>query len=156
MLIVFDLDDTLFHTSGQINYENRWQDVKTISMFPGVHEFLRSFPAKKVLLTWETDKGLQDTKINILGIRPYFDEIVVCNSNEEKKHCLAKIKKKYAAEEIFVVGDRIDAEIQFGNELGMKTVRLKYGKYKDMTPQHKHQEAHHTITEFSQLRSVLK
>lgn len=155
MLIVFDLDDTLFHTSGQMNYKHRWQDVKKITPFVGVPEFLRSFPAKKVLLTWETDRGLQDTKINVLGIRSYFDEIFICNSNQEKKDCLAKIKQKYPSEEIFVVGDRIDAEIQFGNELGMKTVRLRYGKYKEMKPQHKLQYAHHTITEFSQLRSVL-
>ena len=121
MLIVFDLDDTLFHASGQMNYENRWQDVKKITLFSGVQDFLRSFPAKKVLLTWETDKGLQDTKINVLGIRAFFDEILICNSNEEKKQYLTKIKKKYSSEEICVVGDRIDAEIQFGNELGMKT-----------------------------------
>lgn len=156
MLIVFDLDDTLFPTSVQINYEHRWQDVKSITPFPGVHEFLGSFPARKILLTWETDKGLQDTKINTLGIRPYFNEILICYSNEEKKQCLADIKHKYPNERICVVGDRIDAEIQFGNELGLKTVRLQQGKYKDMAPQHKFQQAHHTISQFSQLRSVLQ
>jgi FMN phosphatase YigB (HAD superfamily) len=155
-LIVFDLDDTLFHTSGQIKYENRWEDVKNITPFAGVPEFLRSFPAKKVLLTWETDKGLQDAKIDQLGIRTFFNEIVICYSNQEKKECLARIKEKYSPENIYVVGDRIDAEIQFGNELGLKTVRLQYGRYKDMMPQHTLQEAHHTITEFSQLGELLK
>lgn len=155
MLIVFDLDDTLFHTSGQMKYESRWQDLKTIAPFPGVPEFLRSFPAKKVLLTWETDKGLQDAKIDQLGIRTFFNEIVICYSNQEKKECLARIKEKYSQENICVVGDRIDAEIQFGNELGLKTVRLRHGKYKDMMPQHTLQEAHHTITEFLQLYKVL-
>lgn len=155
-MIVFDLDDTLFHTSGQMNYENRWNDVKKITPFAGVPEFLRSFPAKKILLTWETDRGLQDAKINILGIRSFFDEIFICNSNLEKKQYLKKIKQKYSSESICVVGDRIDAEIQFANELGMKTVRLRYGKYKDMMPAHKFQQAHHTITEFSQLSRVLR
>jgi len=153
---VFDLDDTLFHTSRQMKYETRWKDVKTITPFSGVREFLRSFPAKKVLLTFETDAGLQDEKINVLGIRPFFDKIVICYSNQEKKECLAKIRQQYPHEKICVVGDRIDAEIQFGNELGMKTVRLRYGKYKDMVPQHKHQEAHHTITEFLQLQRLLQ
>jgi FMN phosphatase YigB (HAD superfamily) len=139
-----------------MNYENRWDDVKKITPFPGVPEFLQSFPAKKILLTWETDSGLQDAKINILGIRSFFDEILICNSNLEKKQYLEKIKQKYAAEQICVVGDRIDAEIQFGNELGMKTVRLRYGKYKDMLPKHKDQHALYTITEFSQLLGVLR
>ena len=156
MLIVFDLDDTLFHTSGQMKYESRWEDVKYITPFPGVHDFLSTFKAKKLLLTWETDKGLQDAKINQLGIRSFLDDIFICYSNEEKKACLALIKEKYSTEDIYVVGDRIDAEIQFGNELGMKTVRLRYGKYRNMEPQHKLQEAYHTITEFSQLGGILK
>jgi len=156
LLIVFDLDDTLFHSSAQMRRETMWEDVKTITAFPGVHDFLNSFPARKMLLTWETDKGLQDAKINILGIRSFLDDIFICNSNEEKKQCLQLIKEKHPTEDIYVVGDRIDAEIQFGNELGMKTVRLQHGKYKDMIPQHKIQEAHHTITEFSQLLSVLR
>lgn len=155
MLIVFDLDDTLFHTSGQMTYPTRWEDVKRITPFTGVPEFLQSYPAKKVLLTWETDKGLQDAKINQLGIRSFFDEILICYSNEEKKEYLERVKKKYASEQIIVVGDRIDAEIQFGNELGMKTVRLRYGKYRTMEPQHALQEAHHTITEFTHLEEVL-
>ena len=139
-----------------MKYETRWQDVKGIIPFSGVHEFLNSYPAKKILLTWETDNGLQDTKINNLGIRSFFDEILICHSNEEKKQHLAQIKQKYSSDEVCVVGDRIDAEIQYGNELGMKTVRLKYGKYKEMMPQHELQQAHHTITEFSQLQSVLR
>jgi len=156
LLIVFDLDDTLFHSSAQMRREAAWEDVKKITVFPGVHEFLKSFPAKKLLLTWETDKGLQDQKINVLGIRPLLDEIFICSSNQEKKQYLESIKQKYPAEDIYVVGDRIDAEIQFGNELGLKTVRLQYGKYKDMVPQHQHQQAHHTITDFSQLSKVLQ
>jgi len=156
LLIVFDLDDTLFHTSGQMRYETRWQDVKNIAPYSGVHDFLSSFPAKKVLLTWETDKGLQDTKINTLGIRSFFDEILICYSNEEKKSHLKDIQERYSWEEIYVVGDRIDAEIQFGNELGMKTVRMQHGKYKDIIPKHELQQAHYIITEFSQLWKVLQ
>ncbi len=136
--------------------ETAWEDVKRITAFPGVHEFLKSFPAKKLLLTWETDKGLQDEKINRLGIRSFLDEVFICNSNQEKKQYLEHIKQKYPSEDIYVVGDRIDAEIQFGNELSLKTVRLQHGKYKDMVPVHKLQEAHHTITEFSQLPKVLQ
>lgn len=156
MLIVFDLDDTLFHSSAQMRYESRWEDVKYITPFPGVYDFLRNHPAKKMLLTWETDKGLQDAKINALSIRSHLDEIFICNSNQEKKQYLELIKQKYPQEEIYVVGDRIDAEIQFGNELGLKTVRLQFGRYKDLVPKHELQRAHYTITDFSQLWKVLQ
>ena len=65
MLIVFDLDDTLFHASGQMKYETRWQDVIGIIPFSGVHEFLNSYPAKKILLTWETDNTFKIQKLII-------------------------------------------------------------------------------------------
>lgn len=156
MLIIFDLDDTLFHSSAQMRYETRWQDVKNITPYSGVHKFLSTFPAKKMLLTWETDRGLQDAKINQLGIRPYLDEIHICYSNQEKREYLIRIKEQYSSEEIYVVGDRIDAEIQFGNELGMKTVRMQHGKYKDLMPKHELQQAHYTITDFPQLWKVLQ
>lgn len=156
MLIVFDLDDTLYDCSGQVKHETRWQDAKRIAPFPGALDVLSSHPAKKILLSRETDTGLQDVKIDALGIRDYFVKIYLCQRSEEKKTFLEKIQQEYSSEDIWVVGDRIDSEIQYGNELGMKTVRLCYGKYKAMEPQHKLQKAHHTITEFSQLGALLR
>lgn len=155
MLIVFDLDDTLYDCSGQVKFETRWQDARCITPFPGAIDFLSSYPSKKILLSRETDTGLQNVKIDSLGIRDYFVEIYLCQRGEEKKTVLEKIQREYSSEDIWVVGDRIDSEIQYGNELGLKTVRLSCGKYKDMMPQHKLQEAHHTITEFLQLYKVL-
>ena len=155
MLIVFDLDDTLYDCSGQMKEATKWEDVKHIVPFPGVVEYLNSSFNKKILLSRETDTGLQDLKLDTLRIRDFFDKIYFCRKNWEKKNLLEMIKKEHSSEEIWVVGDRIDAEIQFGNELGMITVRMQHGKYKDLVPKHKYQRAQYTITEFSQLRNIL-
>ena len=156
MLLVFDLDDTLYGCTGQMKEATKWEDAKHIVPFPGVIELLSSFPAEKILLSRETDAGLQDIKIDALRIRDYFSRIYLCRKGEEKRDLLEIIKQDYSSEDIWVVGDRIDSEIQYGNEFGMNTVWLRHGKYKDMAPQHEHQQARYTITEFSQLSDILR
>ncbi|MBI4147032.1 HAD hydrolase-like protein [Candidatus Woesearchaeota archaeon] len=156
MLIVFDLDDTLYDCSGQMKEATKWQDARCIVPFPGVIDFLGSFPARKILLSRETDAGLQDVKIDALRIRTYFDKIYFCRRNEEKKNLLGKIQQEYSSEDIWVVGDRIDSEIQYGNELRMKTVRLRHGKYSQLEPQNDYQKPHGNITQFSDLAGILR
>ena len=68
MLLVFDLDDTLYGCTGQMKEATKWEDAKHIVPFPGVIELLSSFPAEKILLSRETDAGLQDIKIDALRI----------------------------------------------------------------------------------------
>ncbi|MEK6900241.1 MAG: HAD hydrolase-like protein [Nanoarchaeota archaeon] len=155
-MIVFDLDDTLYDCSGQMKESTKLEDARRIVPFPGAREFLNSFVAKKILLSRETDAGLQDIKIDALGIRDYFIKIYLCQENKEKKILLEKIKREYSPEEIWVVGDRIDSEIQYGNELGLKTIRILHGKYKDLLPQNKYQQPHYSISQFSQLYGVLR
>lgn len=156
MLIVFDLDDTLYDCNGQMKEATKWQDAKRIVPFPGVIDFLSSSSARKILLSQETDAGLQDVKIDALRIRAYFDKIYFCRHNIEKKDLLGKIQQEYPSEDIWVVGDRIDSEIQYGNELGMKTVRLQHGKYGRLVPQNDYQKPYRNITQFSDLAGVLR
>ena len=156
MLIVFDLDDTLYDCSGQMKEATKWQDARCIVPFLGVIDFLSLFPARKILLSRETDAGLQDVKIDALCIRTYFDKIYFCQRNEEKKNLLGKIQQEYSSEDIWVVGDRIDSEIQYGNELGMKTVRLQHGKYSRLEPQNDYQKPYCNIAQFSELAGILQ
>ena len=155
MLIVFDLDDTLYDKTGQVAEHSRWRDVEKIVPLPGVKEFLSSFEGKKILLTKETDPGLQTKKIEALGIKKFFDKIIICHSDDEKKALLGKIKQDYPNEEIWVVGDRIDTEIRFGKELGLKTIRLKNGKYKDLVPRNSYEVPDYEIASFKELKKVL-
>ena len=155
MLIVFDLDDTLYDKTGQVAAHSQWQDAEKIVPLPGVKGFLNSFRGKKILLTKETEQGLQTKKIEALGIKKFFDKVMICHSDDEKKALLENIKQDFPNEEIWVVGDRIDTEIRFGKELGLKTIRLKHGKYKDLTPKNKYEVPDYEITSFRELKKVL-
>lgn len=155
MLIIFDLDDTLYDRS-IIGDSTVWRDVCTIIPHAGVIEFLSSFPARKILLTAESIPKLQDTKINALGIRQYFAAITICQSIPEKKRFLQSILRQYPHEDIWVIGDRLDAEIKYGNELGMKTIRIKQGKYKEIIAQNKSEIPDYEVDMFSMIASILR
>ncbi len=155
MLIIFDLDGTLYDRAGQVPDNYTEQDLQQLKPFPGVKEFLQSFSGTKILVTKETDPGLQDKKINALGIRPYFHSIYICHTDEEKKKSFQEIQQQFPGEELVVVGDRIDLEVKFGKELGLKTVWMRQGKHRDRRPQEYWEVPDYEISEFSELAEVL-
>ncbi len=155
MLIIFDLDDTLYDRTGQVSDNYTEEDLQKLTPFPQVKEFLQSFPGRKILVTKETDPGLQGRKINSLGLQSYFNQILVCYSDAEKKECFKEIQARFPREEIWVIGDRIDTEIRYGKELGMKTVWLRHGNHKERTPQQFWEVPDYEINEFSELREIL-
>ena len=154
MLIIFDLDDTLYDRSGQVRDEHREEDIQKITVFPGVIDFLRTSTAKKILLTKETDLGLQEAKINTLKIGPFFDKIIICHSDTEKKIQFQNMKKRYPAQKIWSVGDRLDTDILFAKEQGFATIQLKHGKYKNL-PANDANKPDYIITTFAELNNIL-
>ena len=80
-LLIFDLDDTLIDTNGVLREETVWEDVEKLTLLPGVKDFFINFSGKKVLVTKETDEGLQSKKIEVLKIRDLFVEILICYNN---------------------------------------------------------------------------
>lgn len=153
-LIIFDLDDTLFDSSSQMRAGHEQEDVQHLIPFPGVLSFLASFSGKKALVTKETVPGLQQQKITILGVRRFFDEILICQTVEEKKSRFRQVLAKYHPQKCWVVGDRLDAEIRFGNELGLKTIWLRHGKHRDRQPQNGLEVPDAEISRFAELHSI--
>tara|TARA_Y100000034_G_C6673233_1_gene295686 strand:- start:147 stop:620 length:474 start_codon:yes stop_codon:yes gene_type:complete len=156
MLIIFDLDNTLYDCSAQIPDNYTLKDVEGISLFSGVREFLTNFPGKLVLVTHETDSGLQDKKIDMLKIRNLFDKIFICPNNEAKRDCFKQALDLFPNSKTFVVGDRVDGEIKYGNELGCVTVRVKIGKYKNIAVKDKFENPDYEINRFEQLNEIVR
>ena len=153
-LIIFDLDDTLFDCSSQMRAGHEQEDVQQVVPFPGVLSFLASFPGKKALVTKETVPGLQQQKITILGVRRFFDDIIICQTVEEKKSRFRQVLAKYHPRKCWVVGDRLDAEIRFGNELGLKTIWLRHGKHRERKPQNGLEVPDAEISCFTELHTI--
>ncbi|MBT4936092.1 HAD hydrolase-like protein [Candidatus Woesearchaeota archaeon] len=155
-LLIFDLDDTLFVRDRSIKKNEDWEHVTSAEPSSGVLDFLHNFSAKKILVTKETYPYLQNKKIDLLGIREFFDKIYICHKNEEKKELFSKIIAENPDHEIWVMGDRIDSEIRYGNELGLITVLIKQGEYKNLKAKDNFEIPHHEIFHFTELENVLE
>ena len=152
-LLIFDLDDTLFLCSGVIKED--YSNLEEIKLFPGVTEFLENNDHQKFLVT-KGDQEIQEKKVNLLGIKDYFEEIFYPLIDDGKKDCFQTIIHKYPFSQIWVIGNKITSEIKFGNELGLKTVLLRKGKYKTLKAKDDYEVPNYEIEEFTELQDLLK
>jgi FMN phosphatase YigB (HAD superfamily) len=155
-VVIFDLDDTLFVRDSSIQENEDWENITSAEPSLGVVEFLHNFSGKKMLVTKESHPNLQNKKLELLGIRKLFDEVMICYKNKEKKELFSKIMCENPGDEIWVVGDRIDSEIRYGNELGLKTVLLNQGKYKTLKAKDDFEVSDYKIDKFIELNRILK
>lgn len=94
------------------------------------YEYVRKLPCKKYLVTTGFAK-MQHSKIDQLGIRGDFEEVVVVDpsvSNLTKKDIFQKIlqERHYKPEEVVVIGDDPKSELQAAMELGIEAVQYKH------------------------------
>ena len=150
MLVIFDLDDTLYDCTGQVIKNPDGTYVHDfITLFPGVKDFLNQDHFKKILVTKGTHE-LQNRKLKLLNIEFLFDEIIICDTGPAKESCFKRVLEEYPEEkQVIVLGDRIDSEIRYGNKLGLKTVLLKQGKYKNLKASDNLEVPDHTFESFS-------
>ncbi|MBI2668974.1 HAD family hydrolase [Candidatus Woesearchaeota archaeon] len=153
-ILIFDLDDTLFPRLPDGFTE---EELRKIRPLPGVVNFLSKNKINKninVLVT-KGEKELQLQKINQLNLTSFFHLIKICSHNQEKKENFQKVMEKYPHHEYWVIGDRIDSEIRFGKELGLKTIHLQRGKYKDLKPKDNFEMPDYQITSFDKISGII-
>lgn len=151
-LLIFDLDDTLFP---RLPDDYTQKDLQTIQLYPQAREILEDNQYAKVLVT-KGDPEFQNQKINILGIRNFFDSILICSTDLKKKICFQQALAQFPSLEAWIIGDRKDTEIRYGNELGLKTVLFKRGKYSLIMPKDQLERAQYEITTYWELQRILK
>ncbi len=153
MLLIFDLDDTLFARLPDSYTED---DLKRIVLFPYAKEILGLKNVKKVLVS-KGDAYSQFQKIRRLGVEELFDLILVVPTDVEKKSSFQQALAQFPNRETWVIGDRIDSEIRFGNELGLKTVLFRHatGKYRGLVPKSGLEKPTYVVESFLELRRVL-
>lgn len=147
------MDDTLFARLPDSYTE---EDLKRMVLFAYAREILGLKDVKKVLVS-KGDAFLQFQKIRRLGIEELFDAILITQTDEGKKSCFVQALAQFPNRETWVIGDRIDSEIKFGNELGLKTVLFRHGqgKYKRLVPKSGVEKPLYTVGSFEELRRVL-
>lgn len=134
--------------------------VKDIKLFPGTRPLLTRLKRLHTLVLVSTGKEKrQQEKIRKLNIGKFFDFICVTDGKSRtKSSCLRQVLEMYhfSPRQVCVVGDRIDSEIRYANELGMISIRVRHGKYKTLQPQGPLERPMYTISRITELERVLE
>ncbi len=79
-------------------------------------------------------EGRKQEIIREYGLSSYFSVIKMVKKKDEDVFVEVMDKLRVDADEIAVIGDRIRSEITIGNSLGMRTVWLRQGKFRNEIP----------------------
>ena len=136
--------------------------VKGIKLFPGVPALLKKLRKKHklALITFGVLEKQQE-KIKVLKVAPYFDFVVndyKIKLKQDKADSFLDVMEKFKlkAEEIAVVGDNPKNEIEVGNKLGMTTIRVLQGKFKDYAPKSDFERADFNVKKVTEVDGVLE
>jgi putative hydrolase of the HAD superfamily len=113
--------------------------IDHLVLSPDVAHLLRRLRNNfNLLLLTSGSTAFQNAKIDQLGIRSYFKDVVIVPSGSHllKARALASLASKHTLdhEGMLVVGNRLDQEIAAANSLGMPSVWIKYGEGCEMVP----------------------
>jgi uncharacterized cofD-like protein len=137
-------------------------EVNDIQLFPDVIPTLKKLAQEKYKL-FLMSTGIyerQHKKIELLDLKPYFDEIII-NDQEVgllMEDCFEAILRKYSLspQNVVVVGDRVRGELRIAKSKGMVTVQMLHGRFKDETAYDRANKPDYKIKKFFQLPTLLK
>jgi len=146
--LIFDLDGTLFDP----------HDLRR--PYPEVGEIIRTLTHSHTLslLTVGTP-SVQWEKLKACNLIGCFKAIVIISKPEDKKNAieaLASVYKTESPRSTIVIGDRIDLEVAYANELGYTSVRIWRGKHAAMVPTTRLERPKHTIKSLVELPLLLE
>ncbi|MBI4152718.1 HAD hydrolase-like protein [Candidatus Woesearchaeota archaeon] len=155
MLILYDLDDTLYSRTEQLPDDYGENELEAITPFPGVVDLLRQKRMVHVLVT-RGETVLQQKKLAVLGLTPLFDRVFICPRDEDKKQCFREALQKFPKKDAWVIGNRLDSEIRYGKELGLKTIYLRHGKYSSYVPRDAFEVPEYEADSFEDVVRILR
>ena len=136
-------------------------DRKEISLYPSAKSILRQLYTKKIKMGVLTNGvvPVQQSKVDCLGVRDFFDAIVFARREGPEKEKPAPWsfnqivdELSLAFEDILFIGDNPETDFQVPAARGAVTVRMLKGP-------HRHKEAgpnvDKVITEFAELKQIL-
>ncbi|MFV1974542.1 MAG: uridine diphosphate-N-acetylglucosamine-binding protein YvcK [Candidatus Scalindua sp.] len=137
-------------------------EVNDIQLFPDVIPTLKKLAQEeyKLILMSTGIYERQHKKIELLDLKPYFDEIII-NDQEVgllMEDCFEAIIRKYSLspQNVVVVGDRVRGELRIAKSKGMVTVQMLHGRFKDETAYDSSNKPDYKIKKFFQLPTLLK
>jgi FMN phosphatase YigB (HAD superfamily) len=154
-LFVLDLDDTLVNTYRDL--QDDIANMRSLTLVEGAAEFLTKYGKQSIILS-VGQQCIQQQKIASLYLAKLVSQVVIVLTPNERLTTLTAIAamKKETTVDVVVVGDRVDQEIQMGNQLDLITVRMRLpvGKYSYNEPQHSMQKPDYTVSNFFELMQL--
>ncbi len=99
---------------------------------------------------------MQQQKLNCLKIGHLFDDVIFCAKDEDKRKCFEEALKQFPNDAVWVIGNRLDSEIRYGKELGLKTIYLRHGKYRQYIPQDAYEVPDYEVHHFADVIRILE
>ncbi|HEY2390330.1 MAG TPA: HAD family hydrolase [Candidatus Angelobacter sp.] len=136
--------------------------VNKLTLFPGSLPLLR-FLAKQGVRNFIVSFGepkIQQAKVKSLGLdhEPSVEKIYYADRGNvlTKEEAFRQIQKKTRlhTNQILIVGDRPMREIRAGKALGMRTVRLRHGEFKNQQPIGPEEEPDYVIKKIGDVRKL--
>ncbi|WP_048151132.1 HAD family hydrolase [Palaeococcus ferrophilus] len=113
-----------------------------LRLYPDARPFLdglKGMGAKLVMIT-DSSSYWQRKKLEYLGIKDYFDEIIISGETGRSKlenYNFVLARKKFPREEeVYVVGDRDDTDMRGGKAIGATTIMVRRGYFKGIHPRY--------------------
>jgi putative hydrolase of the HAD superfamily len=129
-----------------------------LTIDPRVKRLLRELHDRATLyLLTEGDFDFQSRKIDHLGIRPFFTEVVIAPPGpDSKRDALVSLleRGRHLPAAVVVVGNRLDREIRAGNRLGVTTVWVRRGEGSGVPPDERSGLPDHTVEDVGELCDV--
>jgi len=133
--------------------------IDSLDPFPGTDPLLASLHERcKLLLMTTGDPGTQRTKVQLLGIGPWFADMVFVPLDQSDKRAALRSLLRYhklPPERVVVVGDRLDREIEAGRRLGTWTIRMARGEGGRARPDGPLQQPHYSVDHIEAVALVL-
>ncbi len=137
-------------------------EVSEIKLFPYVVSTLKELREKgyKLFLLTVGVHERQEKKINILGLKPYFDEIVI---NDQEigllmEDCIRDLMGRHTINpgEAAMVGDRARDELRIAKSLGMSTIQMLHGRFKNEPAVNECDKPDYKIKRIFQIPTILQ
>lgn len=134
----------------------RFNDLK-LNPYIDFLTFLSNIKNEKKYIVTDGHKIVQKKKISSLGIKKYFDKILISRNykisfEKPSLFCFKKIKKLQNCKwkNMIYIADNPNKDFVNLNKAGCNTVRIVRGNYKKILPQNKNFEAKYKFTSMNQ------
>lgn len=135
VLRLYKLDESLIKQA-KLTF-NSYDPSIPVHLFKGVDLLLENLKsAYKLVLVTRGHVDQQRLKIEKAGFsEAIFDQIIIVE-HKDKKEAFSTVSSGYNSNKVFVIGDRVDVDLQPAKALGFKTclVRQGRGEYQKISP----------------------